>query len=428
MKGAITIVNAVVLLILWGWGSPALAATFVVNSVPDAGDSNPGNGVCATAAGVCTLRAAIEETNALPSVLFNPDVIHVPAGVYLLSLGALTVTDHLRIIGAREGEATVVDGQRLNSVFIHRRPADADRRRAAFPDNPERAGTVRRRSQQQLGNLLIHRSRIQLSDSFTGGGGIYNAGESILSLVRSWVFNNGRIGDTSYEPQRGGGLYNSGIAFIDKSTISHNTAGRGGGIYQPIGRFLIMRNSTVSFNTGYVETGGIIAGGIACVNNATIVHNQGVPEQLPTGAPPASATGGLYGSGSTFIANTIVARNTLDPSVAPHDCAGTVVSAGYNLLLDPSGCTLAGDLTGNVTGQDPLLGTFAFNGGDTPNFSLAPGSPAINNGNPAFPTGLGTACEPTDQRFRLRGIRPGVGKCDIGSYESGGGPGEETSP
>ena len=38
-----------------------LLATFVVNSTEDLPDSNPGDGVCETAAsgGVCTLRAAV---------------------------------------------------------------------------------------------------------------------------------------------------------------------------------------------------------------------------------------------------------------------------------------------------------------------------------------------------------------------------------
>jgi uncharacterized repeat protein (TIGR01451 family) len=47
--------------------SPAQAATFTVNSSSDTGDKTPGNGVCSTAnnGGVCTLRAAIEEVNAL---------------------------------------------------------------------------------------------------------------------------------------------------------------------------------------------------------------------------------------------------------------------------------------------------------------------------------------------------------------------------
>ena len=40
------------------------AATFVVGSAGDASDSQPGDGVCETPLG-CTLRAAIQEANAL---------------------------------------------------------------------------------------------------------------------------------------------------------------------------------------------------------------------------------------------------------------------------------------------------------------------------------------------------------------------------
>ena len=43
---------------------PALAQhTFVVNSWDDREDLNPGNGICYTIHGECTLRAAIEEVN-----------------------------------------------------------------------------------------------------------------------------------------------------------------------------------------------------------------------------------------------------------------------------------------------------------------------------------------------------------------------------
>jgi CSLREA domain-containing protein len=52
----------------------ARAATFVVNDTGDASDASAGNGVCATAAAVCTLRAAIEESNALAgadTITFN---------------------------------------------------------------------------------------------------------------------------------------------------------------------------------------------------------------------------------------------------------------------------------------------------------------------------------------------------------------------
>src|SRR4051812_21769471 len=42
-------------------------ANFTVNAVGDAGDDDPGDGECRTAADVCTLRAALEESNALTS-------------------------------------------------------------------------------------------------------------------------------------------------------------------------------------------------------------------------------------------------------------------------------------------------------------------------------------------------------------------------
>ncbi len=44
----------------------ASAATFRVDDASDAVDLTPGDGVCATAGSVCTLRAAVQEANALP--------------------------------------------------------------------------------------------------------------------------------------------------------------------------------------------------------------------------------------------------------------------------------------------------------------------------------------------------------------------------
>jgi CSLREA domain-containing protein len=59
-----TFVCGVVGALLAGGGRTE-AATFVVNNTGDASDATAGNGACATAGAVCTLRAAIEEANAL---------------------------------------------------------------------------------------------------------------------------------------------------------------------------------------------------------------------------------------------------------------------------------------------------------------------------------------------------------------------------
>lgn len=63
------------------------------------GDLTPGNSECSTDGGTCTLRAAVEEANALAS----PDDVVLPAGAYglLAQFGAaIEIKDALTIIGA----------------------------------------------------------------------------------------------------------------------------------------------------------------------------------------------------------------------------------------------------------------------------------------------------------------------------------------
>src|SRR5687768_6202331 len=60
--------------------APAGAAEFTVDSTADVVDANVGDGVCATTAGRCTLRAAIQEANMVPGA----DAIDVPGGLYTL--------------------------------------------------------------------------------------------------------------------------------------------------------------------------------------------------------------------------------------------------------------------------------------------------------------------------------------------------------
>jgi large repetitive protein len=99
-------------------GMQAAAAnttTFVVNSNGDALDALVGDGRCATAAGMCTLRAAVAESNALPGA----DTIQLPPGTYEIGIpplnqndittGDLDITDSLTITGAG-ASATIIDG------------------------------------------------------------------------------------------------------------------------------------------------------------------------------------------------------------------------------------------------------------------------------------------------------------------------------
>ena len=85
----------------------------------------------------------------------------------------------------------------------------------------------------------------------------------------------------------------------------------------------------------------------------------------------------------------------------PDDCYGFLHSSGYNLIETTSNCTifgLGGDLTGNVTGQDPLLGPLQDNGGPTQTQALLADSPAIDAGDPSGCTDDLGAALTTDQR------------------------------
>jgi CSLREA domain-containing protein len=73
------------------------ASTFVVDSTSDGSDSNTSDGLCADAAGMCTLRAAIEQANAAP----GPHTVNfrIGTGAQTIAVGSAlpNVTDTLTI-------------------------------------------------------------------------------------------------------------------------------------------------------------------------------------------------------------------------------------------------------------------------------------------------------------------------------------------
>lgn len=90
--------------------SRAYLSSFVVTSTEDAPDANPGDGVAETANGETTLRAAVEEANALPGT----DTVTLPEGVFDLN-SDLDVTDSLSINGA--GPETVITASDIDQAF-----------------------------------------------------------------------------------------------------------------------------------------------------------------------------------------------------------------------------------------------------------------------------------------------------------------------
>jgi hypothetical protein len=142
--------------------------------------------------------------------------------------------------------------------------------------------------------------------------------------------------------------------------------------------------------------------------NVSLINN------TANGDNDGSGSGGGISGAFIILNNTILAENKKGIA-SPSDCSGTLTSQGYNLIQTTSGCTISGDTTGNITGQDPLLGPLQNNGGFTLTHAPLAGSPVIDKGNPAAPGSDGNACSAADQR----GVGRPIGlRCDIGAMEA----------
>jgi CSLREA domain-containing protein len=365
--------------------SEAQAANFTVNNNGDTSDVAAGNGICADAGSNCTLRAAIEEANALSgndtidfAASLTNATITLTTGVEILISGT---NGTLQINGLGADKLTIDGGTGSNRIF--------------FTDN---GATV-----------TITGVTMQGGNGGSGGqgGAIYANGGS-LSLVAVLVQNN-IVGD------RGGGIYFNGGAnhHILNSTIFNNSASAvGGGIFLN-GGTLFVANTTVSGNhaTGNgSQAGGVLVGGTATFRNSTITNNTA-----------ASAAGGIQ-AGTVNLGNTIVAGNSA-PNFPEILNFGGTSSAGNNFIGDSAGDSSTSNTNSAITyqssdirDQNPLLGALQNNGGPTPTHALQPGSPAINAGDNA------KAVDPfnnspltTDQRIIAARIAGAA--VDIGAFE-----------
>ena len=375
--------------------APVSAGSFTVDSTGDAVDASPGDGFCAAAAGQCTLRAAIQEANALAGA----DAITLPAGTYTLTIagilenaaatGDLDITDDLTLTGAGAPD-TIVDGGALDRVFHILSGANVTIT-ATTITNGSRSGI------RNEGTLALTKSAVAGNASASSGGGVDNT-DGEMSIVGSTVSGNTAFTD-------GGGIRNSGPAAlltITNSTISGNaTRTTGGGIVQDVDATLQMNNVTITNNISDMDEVWVPAGG----------------------------TGGgvKFSSGTVRLKNTIIAGNIDNSGVAP-DCVtvldAELISEGYNLIGNNTACSstaAAGDQVGTGGSPiDPLIGTLQANGGPTLTHALPVVSPAVDAGNPAPPGSGGDACEATDQRGEGRptdGDSDFTAICDIGAFE-----------
>ena len=464
-------IMAVVLGAVW-WSAFEVAApasalpaapTFTLNSTADVVDANPGDGKCETQLnnGVCTLRAAIMESNhtagggatvkfGLPGTVTYTLGIPAPDTEYQSGeeSGDLNISRTVTIIG-NGANKTIIDANGsviqdrilyvvTGTVSISGVTLTNGRKTYNLNpqvDNPNAfAGGIVHNDALTLTNSVVSRNAAIAYTGAAYGGGIYSGGR--LTLIHSAVVSN--IVTTTVSGYASGGGIAAGLGLLVlNSTIAGNIArDNGGGVFGG-GRFvnstlsgntarnggalsvgdMTLINSTVSGNYANDNGGGIYhSGSTMRLFNATIVGNTANNKAVCCGYG-----GGIYNSsGGVNFQNSILASNIFVYLLSQHhvaepeDCWGTLTSQGYNIVSETTDCTI----NGSFIQAYPAFGPLQDNGGPTLTYALLPGSRGVDEGQPGDCTDDLGAPLTTDQRGYPRPANgAGVFRCDIGAYE-----------
>ncbi|WP_386066191.1 choice-of-anchor Q domain-containing protein [Tahibacter sp. UC22_41] len=382
-------------------GAFELRYTYAVTDTADAVDSNIGNGVCQSAGGGCTLRAALQEAAASDA----PALIRLIDGVYELNIpGAgedLGATGDLDIYGSGRA-ARVLIGGGADRVVI--RSTTGDR---VFDTPSTTIGVV---PVGLFGMRISGGNETPAGSGVTGGGGMRLRPIGHTTLDQVWFDGNTTGG-------HGGGLFlidsfSRATTRITRSAFTRNSAvDNGGGAYFGQGERLSVNASLFADNR---SSGG--SGGGVCFSNSDAAE---LAFSTITRNRSARQGGGFSGDGVALLSGVLMAGNSADLSHA--DChVGTglsVPSGGYNLVgQNTSPCPMSGDTTGNLVGVSAPLSVVAMAGRPLPYVGAQPGNPAVDSV-PHYD------CLVADGRFETQDLtgaaRPGVytAACTIGAVE-----------
>ena len=385
----------------------------------------------------CTLRAAVEEANALPG---NQRIlIDGSKGPFKLVHGQLEITEGVTIKGHElplidaqsDSRIFYVDGQG-NDIIVNLSGLDMAR---GVVSSSARGGVI----------SVDNNALVQMSDSIVRegranfGGGIYTQGGGDLTVWRSAIFDNVAGTPESFGgggvTQRGGGIYNlEGVVKIYDSAIYDNLAVRGGGLSNK-GGLMRIENSSIVDNEALS-----IGGGIENHNNGDDQANLHLSfvtisgnEAGTSNQPPVSqrSGGGLYNTARVYMASSILAENTDawydgNEHHAP-DCFSPILydfkSYRHNVVgVLNENCSFTDYSWGNhgsiqfgseVSPLDPGLNNFRQKRNQRAYYRLTNGSVAIDGG--ASQAASLYPCADDDMRGHNR---PKGSACDIGAIES----------
>jgi CSLREA domain-containing protein len=286
-----------------------------VTTTSDTVDTDPGDGRCRDAAGRCSLRAAVQESNADP----GHDRIRLMKGaVYRLTLdgagedgsatGDLDVASHLSI----RGNGATVDAAGIDRAFDVR-------------------------------NLHLYVQDLTVSGgappSGESGGGFRN--HDRLTLRATTVADNHVTGTGA----SGGAVLNDdGRLVVRDSTFSGNSATRAGGAVEAVAGHTTITGSTLSDNSTGAEPGN--GGGLHLTDTGTVA----VTSSRIVGNVAAAEGGGLWNSstGTMHVTTTYVTGNAASGAAADEGGGGIFNDGG---VLHVRGSWLANNEAGGLSGS-----------------------------------------------------------------------------
>ena len=207
---------------------------------------------------------------------------------------------------------------------------------------------------------------------------------------------------------------------ITNSTISGNSAIRGGGVYIRSANGTIS-NSTFNDNYSELEGGAIYNRGTTTITNSTI-----------SGNTSDTFGGGFYNGGTLTLTRSIVSGNVAayyneiaNDSTVISDTNLLGHSGGSNATSFDSVIFGVDDITATSDGTIPtalgaiLNTTLTDSGGPTLTHALISGSPAIDVVTTSFAPAAVCVSAELDQRGSRRADGPGLGgaACDLGAFE-----------
>jgi len=340
--------------------SVSCPTSFTVNDSGESDDFSPGDGVCSDSDQHCTLRAAIEEANALSLCSGTIDINFAIGSSTIQTVAQLIVDHNVNIVGPTANSVSI-DGGTLTRLF-----------------------TINNGRLVSISNLTLTRGNGSGGD----GGAIQNNGTLTLTAVTL----------NANKAVNGGAITNVGTLSIVDTTISGNAANNNGGGLDNGPNPATLTNVTIAYNRADNDNNTTgTGGGIFNSSGAVLLHNTIVADNY-VGSTPSTTADNIGG--------------TVNPN------------SSYNLIGTGAGGLTNGTNHNQVGVATALLGVLMNNGGPTFTHGLLYNSPAIDAGDDCVftntcspPFGAALTIDQRGFSRQANGDLTAGTHVDIGAYE-----------